>query len=88
MNQDILQELVDGILKVMREQLVRIVLYGSAARGTSEDKLSDFIVEMNLKYDKVFSVMDINAEKFIVWESIIPFYQNVTREGVILWQAA
>lgn len=108
MNRDILQELVMGILAVMRKQLVRIVLYGSVARGTNtkesdvdvalivkgtldegtEDKLSDFIVDMNLKYDKVFSVIDIDAEKFFKWEAAVPFYQNVIREGVILWQTA
>ena len=108
MSQYILQELVQGILAVMQKHLVRIVLYGSVARGTNteesdvdvalivkgtldegtEDKLSDFIVDMNLKYDKVFSVIDIDAEKFSKWETIVPFYQNVVREGVALWQTA
>lgn len=31
----------------------------------TEDKLSDFIVDMNLKYDKVFSVIDVNVHEFI-----------------------
>lgn len=108
MDQVILQELVDGILAVMQDKLVRIVLYGSAARGTNtdesdidvamimngamdkdmEDKLSDFIVDMNLKYDKVFSVIDIDAEKFSVWENVTPFYQNVNKEGIVLWKIA
>lgn len=108
MDQVILQELVDGILAVMQDKLVRIVLYGSAARGTNtdesdidvamimngamdkdmEDKLSDFIVDMNLKYDKVFSVIDIDAEKFSAWENVIPFYQNVNKEGIVLWKIA
>lgn len=108
MEQDILQELVDGILGVMQEKLVRIVLYGSVAKGTStkesdvdvalimhgvldkktEDALSDFIVEMNLKYDRVFSVIDIDFEKFQKWEQVMPFYRNVGREGIVLWKAA
>lgn len=108
MDQVILQELVDGILAVMQDKLVRIVLYGSAARGTNtdesdidvamimngamdkdmEDKLSDFIVDMNLKYDKVFSVIDIDAEKLSAWENVTPFYQNVNREGIVLWKIA
>lgn len=107
MEQDVLQELVDGILSVMQEKLVRIVLYGSVAKGTptkesdvdvallmhggldkkTEDALSDMIVDMNLKYDKVFSVIDIDFEKFQKWEQVMPFYRNVSREGVVLWKA-
>lgn len=54
----------------------------------TEDRLSDFIVEMNLKYDRVFSVIDIEIEKFIAWKTAVPFYQNVSREGGVLWKAA
>lgn len=54
----------------------------------TEDKLSDFIVDMNLKYDKVFSVTDIDAEHFRKWTNALPFYQNVEREGIVLWKAA
>lgn len=52
------------------------------------DSLSDFIVDMNLKYDKVFSVIDISAEKFEKWKSVLPFYKNVEAEGVSLWKVA
>ncbi len=74
MDEKILQELVNGILSIMESKVIRIVLYGSVARGTNttesdvdvalfmngnldrdtEDKLSDLVVDMNLKYDKVF----------------------------------
>ncbi|HJA12488.1 MAG TPA: nucleotidyltransferase domain-containing protein [Candidatus Mediterraneibacter merdipullorum] len=104
----ILDELVNGILAIMKPSVVQIVLYGSVARGTNteesdvdvaifvknkmnaemEDKLSDFVVDMNLKYDKVFSVIDINYETFCKWEGVTPFYQNVAKEGIILWKAA
>lgn len=108
MNKKIMIELVDGILKIMEQQVVRIILYGSVAKGTNteesdvdialllkgsldkdtEDKLSDLIVDMNLKYDKVFSVIDIDIENFQKWEKVTPFYKNVTQEGIILWKAA
>lgn len=108
MDKDILQELVAGILAVMHDNVERIVLYGSVARGTNtaesdvdiavlvhgtlnrdiEDRLSDFIVDMNIKYDRVFSVIDIDVEKFFQWEAVTPFYQNVNREGIVLWKAA
>ena len=54
----------------------------------TEDKLSDFIVDMNLKYDKVFSVIDVNVHEFIKWADTLPFYKNVNRDGIVLWTAA
>ena len=48
----------------------------------------DFIVDMNLKYDRVFSVIDINCNNFQKWGDALPFYKNVRKEGVTLWKAA
>lgn len=53
-----------------------------------EDRLSDFIVDMNLKYDKVFSVIDIDADHFRTWLGVLLFYQSVEKEGIVLWKAA
>ena len=108
MQNDIYDELVNGILSAISDGVVDIILYGSVARGTNNeesdidvavivledliteqsDVLSDFIVDMNLKYDKVFSVIDINNEKFENWKNVLPFYKNVACEGVSLWKAA
>ena len=54
----------------------------------TEDRLSDLIVDLNLKYDKVFSVIDIEYEHFCNWVKVIPFYRNVEQEGIMLWKAA
>ena len=108
MVQMVLGELVEGILSILESQVIRIVLYGSVARGTNtaesdvdialllngnlsretEDKLSDLIVDLNLKYDIVLSVIDIDYEMFKKWEKVTPFYKNVNEEGVVLWKAA
>lgn len=108
MDEKILRELVSGILDIMETKLVRIVLYGSVARGTNnaesdvdvallmngnldtltEDKLSNLVVDMNLKYDKVFSVIDIDYGVFQKWEKVTPFYKNILQEGIVLWKAA
>ena len=108
MEQSMFDELVQGIIKVLRGNVVKIVLYGSVARGTqssesdidiaiflltkmdtvTEDLLSDVIVDMNLKYDKVFSVVDINDDVYRKWQNTLPFYQNVEKEGIVLWKAA
>lgn len=108
MEQMVLGELVEGILSILESQVIRIVLYGSVARGTNtaesdvdialllngnlsretEDKLSDLIVDLNLKYDIVLSVIEIDYEMFKKWEKVTPFYKNVNEEGVVLWKAA
>ena len=100
MDTNALNELVEGILAIFNTQVIRIVLYGSYARGTNtsesdvdvalllngnlnestEDKLSDLIVDLNLKYDKVFSVIDIDYAVFKKWEKVTPFYKNVSHE--------
>ena len=53
-----------------------------------EDQLSSLGVDLNLKYDKVFSVVDIDQQTYLKWRSVTPFYQNVDREGIVLWKAA
>ena len=57
---------------------VAMLVHGALDRDT-EDKLSDFIVDMNIKYNRVFSVIDIDAEKFFQWEAVTPFYLNSSR---------
>lgn len=52
------------------------------------DLLSEFIVDMNLKYDTVFSVIDLPNEQYRRSKDTIPFYRNVSREGIVLWKAA
>ena len=66
---------------------IAVLMQGTLDADT-EEKLSDFVVEMNLEYDKVFSVIDIDFDMFKKWEKVTPFYQNVSKEGVVLWKAA
>ena len=64
------------------------VLVRSPVDARTEDKLSDVVVDMNLKYDKVFSVIDIDNAVYNLWKEVVPFYRNVEREGIVLWKAA
>ena len=66
---------------------IAVILSGALA-PEKNDALLDFVVEMNLKYNKVFSVIDISDEEFTRWKDIVPFYKNVAGEGVVLWKAA
>ena len=91
MNDQMYSELIQGLLSILSTQAIQIVLYGSVARGTADpdsDIDIDLIVDLNLKYDKVFSVVDINQDTYLKWKNVTPFYQNVDREGIVLWKAA
>ena len=64
-----------------------LLIKGSLSSVT-ENELSDFIVDMNLKYDKVFSVIDIDIDNYEKWKAVAPFYKNVKQDGIVLWKAA
>ncbi len=50
--------------------------------------LIKWAAEMDIRYEKVFSVVDIQESNLKKWEKILPFYRNVQKEGIILWKAA
>lgn len=106
-NKTYIPELVAGIRAIYQEGLLRIVLYGSVARGTNtaesdvdvavivenetvpqHEELLDFVTDMDLKYDTVFSVLTIQSDNFQKWEKTLPFYKNIVSEGIELWTAA
>ncbi len=64
------------------------VIVREPLNAEDEERLSDFIVDMNLDYDTVFSVVDIGQDIYTKWKDTSPFYRNVNTEGVILWTAA
>ena len=52
------------------------------------DTMTDFIVDLELEYDVVLSVLLIDVEEFKVWENTMPFYRNVRKDGITLWTVA
>ena len=47
-----------------------------------------WVADMDIRYEKVFSIVDIQEDNMKKWGSILPFYQNVQKEGIVLWKAA
>ena len=39
-----------------------------------------------LESGKVLSVLDIQADKYNTWKRVLPFYQNIEKEGIVLWK--
>jgi predicted nucleotidyltransferase len=52
------------------------------------DQMTDLAVDLELEYGKVLSILLIDYDNFQAWEDVLPFYQNVKKEGITLWQAA
>lgn len=52
-----------------------------------EDQLSDVSTDISIKYFKVFSIIDISYQEYMQWMNTLPFYKNVSQEGVILYAA-
>ena len=52
----------------------------------TEDMLSDILVDMDLKYNKLFSVIAIDDAFYKNWREVTPFYQNIDNEGIVLWK--
>lgn len=41
---------------------------------------------LDLKFNKVFSIIDIQADILKKWGDVLPFYKNI-KEGIVLWKA-
>ncbi len=50
------------------------------------DLLTNIEVRINLENNVVLIPIIMNKEKFLKYENVIPFYRNVAREGVILYE--
>lgn len=66
---------------------IAVVLYHQETEEAKE-KLLDFLVDLDLKYDRVFSIVDIELPEFEEWGHVLPFFRNVKEEGIVLWKAA
>ena len=56
-----------------------------------KDEIDLFIhwnAQMDLKYGKVFSIVDIEKKNMEKWGNNLPFYKNIRDEGIVLWKAA
>ncbi len=63
------------------------VLIGAYTKEMHE-QMTDLVVDLELEYNKVLSVLLIDHDKFKEWENVMPFYKNVKKEGIVLWPAA
>ena len=51
------------------------------------DEMIEFVVDLELKYNKVISVLPIYNKQFNEWGNIIPFFKNIKKDGKVLWKS-
>ena len=66
---------------------VAILLHPGATKAMRE-KMLDLVVDLELACGRVLSVLCIDYEKFSEWKDTLPFYKNIRKDGIVLWQAA
>ena len=64
------------------------IILRRASTDEERDSFLHFSSVMDLKYDRVFSFIDIERELINEWGKVLPFYRNVEKEGIVLWKAA
>lgn len=52
-----------------------------------DEPINKMIGDISMKYMKVISFVDMSCEKFEKWSSVVPYYKNVSNEGVVLYAA-
>ena len=51
------------------------------------DKMIDIVVDYELDLAATLSVVPIELDQYLEWKNTLPFYQNIDKEGIILWTA-
>ncbi|MBQ7220670.1 MAG: nucleotidyltransferase domain-containing protein [Synergistaceae bacterium] len=100
-DKDMFDDIVKAILSVMGDDAVKIILYGSVARGdnTWESDIDiavltakyyrwdafDDLWEYGLKYDALFQIIPIEESMYNRLKPVKLFYRNIEKDGIVLW---
>jgi len=66
---------------------IAVMLRSEETEGMKE-RMTNMIVDLELEHNRVLSVLRIDYDQFKVWENVMPFYKNMKKDGIVLWQAA
>ena len=80
---DIIISFANGVKRILGDDLKKIILYGSYARGDYSEN-SDIAFDFLMDYGVDISVVIKNENQFNYWLGALPFYDNVQREGMVL----
>ena len=51
-------------------------------------QVNSYMTDINWNYDRFLSVIDIDQSKYERWIGVLPFYQNIEKDGIVLWKAS
>ena len=99
-----LKRMAKDLTVLYGDELDKIVLYGSYARGEQtvdsdvdiavvlkkddskkHEKMIDIVVDCELDLGVTLSVVPIDYEQYMEWKDKLPFYKNIEKEGILLW---
>ena len=66
---------------------IALILKALPSRNMT-DRMIDRTARSELESGKVISVLDIQDDKFRYWKDALPFYRNIEKEGIVLWEEA
>lgn len=106
--QKVVSEVLNEVLKLVQDDIYKVVLYGSYARGDFDQESDiDILIVLNcdirkmkeyrkhvsriasrigLENDVEVSLLLRDKQTVDVGEKILPFYQNVMKDGVTLYE--
>ena len=103
----VLSKLELGLVKLLGDNLVKIILFGSYVREQQDsesdldimilvrteseitkacsEEINETVFQLSLKYDLILSTMVKEEQKFSEYSIYVPFYTNISREGVAIF---
>lgn len=63
------------------------VVLKSGQTDDQYDKMTDIVVDYQLDLGVTLSVIQIEQKEFTEWKTVLPFYKNVVKEGIVLWRS-
>lgn len=66
---------------------IAIIMKNQINRETKE-RFIHWAADMDIRYERVFSIIDIQESNMRKWGNALPFYKNIQEEGIVLWKTA
>ena len=53
----------------------------------TKKRFINWAADMDIRHEKIFSIVDIQEDNMKRRERVLPFYQSIRKEGIVLWRA-
>ena len=66
---------------------IAVIIKGNDDEIT-HNQMVDVVVEYELDLALTLSVVPVEYDNYMEWKNVLPFYKNMTKEGIVIWKAA